>query len=181
MPRHVLLLRGINVGRHNRIGMAPLRELLTGLGYADVATHLQSGNALVTTPEPAAAVVRAVTEGLADSFGLQVPVVVRSGEQLAAVVADDPLREVRGEPKKHFVVFLADAPEPAAVDRVAGMELTPDVAVLRGQELHLWRPTAPDRSPSDRVDWDRTLGVVGTARNWNTVLALAELSRASRA
>lgn len=51
MPTHVALLRGINLGAHNRVAMADLRRVVTSLGHTDVATYIQSGNAVFTTQE----------------------------------------------------------------------------------------------------------------------------------
>jgi uncharacterized protein (DUF1697 family) len=51
MPTHVALLRGINLGGHNKVAMADLREVVTSLGHADVATYIQSGNVVFSTPQ----------------------------------------------------------------------------------------------------------------------------------
>ena len=56
MQRLVILLRGINVGRHKRISMADLRRLLEERGYGDVKTYLQSGNVVVSTDRDPASV-----------------------------------------------------------------------------------------------------------------------------
>ena len=50
MPTHVALLRGINLGGRNRVAMADLRALVSGLGHADVSTYIQSGNVLFSAP-----------------------------------------------------------------------------------------------------------------------------------
>ena len=52
MTRHIVLLRGINLGKHRKLPMADLRAVLSGLGYTDVATYIQSGNAVLTAEEP---------------------------------------------------------------------------------------------------------------------------------
>lgn len=69
MPTHVALLRGVNVGGRNKVPMADLRKVLTSLGYTDVATYVQSGNAVFTTERTdtgalAAAIERAIAENV---------------------------------------------------------------------------------------------------------------------
>ena len=74
MARLVALLRGINLGRSRRVAMADLRELLEDLGYEDVRTHLQSGNAVLTTGDRPAVVAEAIAAGMAERFGMDVSV-----------------------------------------------------------------------------------------------------------
>src|SRR5664280_648582 len=78
----IALIRGINVGPSKRVAMADLRELLTGLGYSDVRTHLQSGNAVFSTGAKPATVGAEIEDALADRVGVRASVVVRTGRQL---------------------------------------------------------------------------------------------------
>lgn len=89
--RQVALLRGINVGRNNRVGMGPLRSMMEKAGFEDVKTHLQSGNVVYTTDKSAAAAAKEIEKGMAAELGVAVPVLVRTRDELAAVVAADPL------------------------------------------------------------------------------------------
>ena len=123
MARLVVLLRGINVGGAKRVAMADLRALLEDLGYGDVATVLQSGNAVVTTGASSAAAEAAIERAIADRLGLEVAVIVRTGGQLAKIVAADRLGDVADDPAKRMVIFL-----PATASRSA-------VRALRQQDL----------------------------------------------
>ena len=92
--RQIVLLRGINIGPHNRIAMPALRELLAGAGFGDVRTYVQSGNVVLTSdapPDRLAAECRAL---IAEAFGLDIAVVVRTRAELAEVVRRDPLGAV---------------------------------------------------------------------------------------
>ena len=92
--RYVALLRAINLGRARQVGMPRLRELLTARGYVGVRTHRRSGNVVLDSalPEPELA---ADLAGLIEAeFGFAVPVVVRTGAELTAVVAADPFASV---------------------------------------------------------------------------------------
>src|SRR5689334_5996550 len=91
--------------------MADLRSLLEGLGYDDVRTHLQSGNAVFRTGTRSAAAVRsAVQDGIADELGMSVDVVVRTAAQLAKVVEADPFAGTATDPARYLVTFLDRAP-----------------------------------------------------------------------
>src|SRR5690242_13338907 len=97
MATLVLLLRGINVGGHKRIKMADLRALLEERGYADVKTHLQSGNVVLTSRKAAETVRKDVEQGIKEATGFDVDVVVRTAKQLADTVDSDPFADVRDD------------------------------------------------------------------------------------
>lgn len=172
----MVLLRGINVGRARRIGMGPLRESLTGRGYTGVRTHLQSGNVVLDTDSGAADLGSDVTALLQETFGFDVPVVVRTGPELAAVAERDPLAGTAVDPARYLVTFLPAEPDPALVAELP--EPGPDDGAYRlvGRELYLWLPDGVLRTPVGAWRWERLLGMSGTARNWNTVRALVHLA-----
>ena len=168
MTRVVALLRGVNVGGHRRVPMAQLRTLLGELGYTDVATYLQSGNAVFTTQEDPEAVARAVHEAILTGMDVDATVLVRTAAELADVVAGNPWPERAAWPKQLHAVFLTA--EPAAVPDVS--RFAPDEAEVRGRVAYVWYAEGAGRSKL-------TLplpGVEAPARNWTTVLALAEMS-----
>ena len=172
--RFVALLRGINVGRAHQLGMPRLTELLTGRGYGNVRTHLRSGNVVLDSdlsePELAADLSGAIEQ----EFGFDVPVVVRTGAEIAAVVAGDPFATVATDPARYLVTFLPEPPAAAAVDALPPADS--GEYLVRGRELYLWLPDGIANTPLAGWKWDRLLGVAGTGRNWNTVRKLAELS-----
>ena len=98
MSKQVALLRGINVGGRNKVGMAPLRELLEGFGYDEVRTHLQSGNVVFTTTEKPERAAKRIAEGVSEQFGVQVPVLTAAGpicrrsSRLTRSAASRPIR-----------------------------------------------------------------------------------------
>lgn len=174
MSRQVGLLRGINVGGHNKIGMASLRELLDDLGFDNVRTHLQSGNIVFTVDTSPDESAGAVEAGIADRFGSAVPVLVRTRDELARIVDDNPLYEVATDPAKLLVIFLSELPDR---QRVESVDPGSEVFALGTREIHLWCPDGVRASRLSAVFWERQLGLTATARNWNTVtklLALAE-------
>jgi hypothetical protein len=106
VARYVALLRGINLGSTNRISMPELRAALEEAGFEGVRTHLQSGNVVLDSGAKPEGVVRKCRQVIKERFGLDIPVVVRTRAELAAVVNRNPLGEVVTEPKRYQVSFL---------------------------------------------------------------------------
>jgi uncharacterized protein (DUF1697 family) len=180
MTTMIALIRGINVGASKRVAMPALRELLTGLEYDAVTTHLQSGNAVFSTTARAARVVSDIERGLVDQLGVAASVVVRTDRQLSAAIAADPLGEVATDGSRHFLGFLAATPQASRVAQIPQLadaaDTAPDLVRLTGDHMYLWCPNGILKATFSRVDWDRRLGVAVTMRNWNTVTRLAELA-----
>jgi uncharacterized protein (DUF1697 family) len=170
---YVALLRGLNVGAHNRIGMKDLAAVFEAAGCADVETYIQSGNVLFTAK---AAVVRQVpalvAAALQNDFEVDSPVVLRDATELAAVVKGNPFLK-RGEDLSTLHVgFLATAPEPARVKALDPARSPPDEFVVKGRELYLHFPKGLGRSKLTNAWFDKQLDTLSTVRNWNTVLEL---------
>jgi uncharacterized protein (DUF1697 family) len=171
----VALLRAVNLGATRRVSMPRLREVLTERGYGAVRTHLASGNVLLESPLLEAELAADLTAAIAEHFALDVPVVVRTADELAAVLAADPLGHVATDPARYGVTFYA---EPLDADRVATLPAAEGGEyVVRGRELYLWLPDGFQNSRLAGWKWDQLLGAAGTNRNWNTVRKLVELTR----
>jgi uncharacterized protein (DUF1697 family) len=180
VARHVVLLRGINLGSRNRIAMPELREALEEAGFEDVRTHLQSGNVVLTSTAKPESVARKCEKVIKERFGLEIPVVVRARAQLAAVVKRNPLADVATEPKRYQVSFLS-AKIPAKVVRELEAVAEPDERVVAiGREVYAWHPRTVARSKLWAKLAGKDLGVTATARNWATVEALLELAADER-
>jgi uncharacterized protein (DUF1697 family) len=134
--RYIALLRGINVGRAKRIAMADLRELLGELGYSDVVTLLNSGNAVFTaTRAKPDALERKITSAIAERFGHDVSVIVRTPKELASVVANNPFPHRVSEGSKLHVSFLSDRPALATLRGVDPADFAPEEFVVAGREI----------------------------------------------
>jgi uncharacterized protein (DUF1697 family) len=176
MTRQVALLRGINVGGHNRLAMAQLRELMESLGYGDVRTHLQSGNVVFTgdaAPDQAAAGIAAA---IAERLGLRLRVVVRTRDELAAAVDGNPLAAAATDPARLIVLFLSAAPDPQLLRGIDPAAYEPERLAICGREIHVWCANGVYGSPLLQVLSERRLGVTVTARNWRTVTRLLALA-----
>jgi uncharacterized protein (DUF1697 family) len=178
MARHILLLRGINIGSRNRIGMPVLRDALAGAGFTDVGTYLQSGNVAVSSSAKAADLARKVERLIADEFGLDIAVVTRTRAQLATVVERNPLARVAKDPKRYQVSFLDAKPSPDVVRRIEAAADPKERVVVAGREVYAWHPDTIARSKLWALLAGQNLGVTATARNWTTVQKLLELADA---
>jgi uncharacterized protein (DUF1697 family) len=174
--RQVLLLRGINLGPNRRVPMAELRALFTEAGYGDVQTYVQSGNVVLGAPAGPDDLERAAQRLISERFGIDVPVVARTRDELAAVVALNPLGEVATNPKRYQVSFLAAEPDPGVVTRLQAAAIGDERLVAHGRELYAWHPDGVARSKLWNALAGTGLGTVATARNWTTVTTLLEMA-----
>ena len=174
--RYAALLRGINVGGHNKVPMAGLRAVLTDLGYADLATHLQSGNAIFSSQAPAAALELDIAQAVAARFGVSCAVMVRTGAELAAAVRASPLGGEPENPSRYFVAFLSKQPAARVLKQLDGVSFEPDALWVRGREAYLWCPAGAGETKLTNAALEKRLGVAATARNWNTVTRLASMT-----
>ena len=168
--RYVALLRGINLGKARQVDMPRLREVVSARGHDEVRTHLRSGNVILDSTLSEADLAADLSAAIGQEFGFDVPVVVRTGEELAAVVAGDPFATVATDPARYLVTFLPEAPPADKVDALPKADV--GAYLVRGRELYLWLPDGIQNTPLASWKWDRLLGVPGTARNWNTVTKL---------
>ncbi len=176
--KQIVLLRGINVGGRNRVAMPALREALTDAGMSGVTTYLQSGNVVLDSRSSATELTAECERVIAERFGLDVAVVVRTRSQLAKVVEHDPLGKLADNPKLYQVSFCSGKPGKAAVEKLADRAVGDERLALHGREIYAWFPNGVGRSRLAAQLGRQTLGVTVTARNWTTVVKLLELAGA---
>jgi uncharacterized protein (DUF1697 family) len=179
MPTWIALLRAINLGARNKVAMPRLREVLADDGFADVRSYVQSGNVVLRSPRRSATSVgNRIGELVEREFGLTVPVVVRTPAEMESVIAANPFPEAAAErPKLLHVVFLEGDADADGVDTLHSDDLTQDVCRVDGRQLYVDYTDGVHGSKLTSTYFRRRLGVDGTARNWRTVLAVAELCR----
>ncbi|WP_419552968.1 DUF1697 domain-containing protein [Candidatus Poriferisodalis sp.] len=172
--RHLVMPRGINVGTRNRVPMAELSSMLTDEGYADVATVLQSGNVIVSAessgPDQIAASVQRL---LSEAFDVNVPCVTRTADQVRAVLERNPLQEVVTDGSRYLVNFLSETPDSEAVAALLAEDHSPEALAIEGTEAFVWTPDGVKATTLSYAYLEKRLGVVATARNWNTLQKIA--------
>jgi uncharacterized protein (DUF1697 family) len=178
MGRQIVLLRGINLGPNRRVPMPELRELLSGAGFEDVRTYVQSGNVVISSDADPGELEERTERLIAEQFGFEVPVVVRTRDELAAVVERNPLSDVAHDPKRYQVSFLGAELEEGVVERLTELAAPAERVLADGRELYAWHPDGVARSKLWAKLAGTGLGVKATARNWKTVTTLLEIADA---
>ena len=181
MPAFVALLRGVNVGKAKRVPMGELRALLSSLGYTGVATLLNSGNAVFrslrrTSVKHAADIAAAISTELK----VEVPVIVKSASELAAIVSDNPIKATTEEHSRLLVAFVQDAKALSSLAAIESLVVPPEQFAVGKNAVYLLCAGGILESKAGEA----LLGKVGksaTTRNWATVLKLTALASESDA
>jgi len=176
MAVQVALLRGINLGPNRRVPMGDLRDVLTGEGYGDVRTYVQSGNLVLSSRLSPHRLERELERHVLSGFGIDTRVVVRTRDELAAVFALNPLGDVADDPKRYQVSFLSAEPAAEAIRTIAAVDVAPERFAHHGREIYAWHPEGIHASALAKLISDRRLGVTATARNWKTVTMLLAMA-----
>jgi uncharacterized protein (DUF1697 family) len=178
---YAALLRGINVGGAKKVPMAELRTLMEGLGYGDVRTYLQSGNAVFSSGRgDEEALAEELSGAIEKHFGFGVGVLVRDHGYLQAVREACPFPAAELEAKQLHITYFSD---PVDAERFASVEpaaFLPEEFRLGDRVLYLYAPDGLGRSRLAVALAKPGLvkGVLATTRNWNTVVKLEELTGA---
>lgn len=173
----IALLRGINVGGKNRLPMKELVRELEALGLEDVRTYVQSGNVVFETArKPPRKLAGEIAEAIERSHGFAPDVLVLTADDLEAAVEGNPFPKATKEPKSLHAFFLAATPRRPDLAKLEDAKSKSERFELAGRVFYLHAPDGIGRSRlAARVE--ACLGVPTTARNWRTVLALAEMAR----
>ncbi len=178
MPTYIAMLRGINVGGHNKMPMERLRSICEGLGLKQVRTLIQSGNlvfeAAKCNPDSLSA---RIEKKILSEFGFEVRVITRTPEEVGRVIERNPFpKESKTEPGKVYVAFLAEVAKPDALKNLES-KATADERVQRGErEVYLYYRNGMGQAKLTSNVLERVLAVAATARNWNTVTKLYEMA-----
>jgi uncharacterized protein (DUF1697 family) len=179
MTTFVALVRGINVGGHNRVAMQDLRRLCERLGLEDVKTLLQSGNVVFrSTDRDAARLEMRLEQETVKRLGVKQPFFVRTADEWAAIVKRNPFPdEATSDPGRLVAVLLREAPRPASVAALRAAIPGRERVEVLGREAYFVYPDGMGRSKLTPALIEKHFGGAGTARNWNTVLKLLALTR----
>ena len=185
--RYVALLRGINVGGSTMIKMEELRATFEALGFENVKSYINSGNLAfdagsVSSPhvsngpgEAEAALTDTIEKAIEKDFGKQIPVMVRSRQDVERVLANNPFDGEFESHKEMHVLFLKE--EMPAEKRTQLLGAVPDgerFEVL-GREIYCHLPMGVADSLLGKSYIEKKLKLAATGRNWRTVHKLAEL------
>jgi uncharacterized protein (DUF1697 family) len=175
MPTFVALLRGVNVGKAKRVSMAELRALLSELGYTDVATLLNSGNAVFRaakgTPVKHAA---EIASAIASKLKVEVPVIVKSARELSAIVSENALADGAQDHSRLLVAFVQDPKALPGLAVIESLVAPPEQFLVGKGAAYLHCATGILESKAGEALLGKA-GKTATTRNWATVLKLQAL------
>jgi uncharacterized protein (DUF1697 family) len=178
---HVSLIRGINVGGNRRIAMERLRAVHAAVGLKHPRTLLQSGNvAFIAGKGKRDAIEAPIAAALADEMGARIEVMVRTADELDAVLAANPLpAEAKADPSHVLVMFLKTPLDKAKAARLAALPAADELVHPGRDEIYLYYPPPAGigRSKLTGAVIEKALGTFGTARNWTTLTKLLDLAR----
>jgi uncharacterized protein (DUF1697 family) len=180
MPTYISILRGINVSGSKLLKMAELKGMLEKLGFEDVVTYIQSGNAIFKTskkdlPEK---ISETIAKAIQKKFGFDVPVITTSAGELKKVIDNNPFIKRKGiQPDKLHVTFLGTLPESSLVTVVEKFDFFPDEFMISGREIYIHCPGGYGNTRLSNNFFENKLKVRATTRNWNTVNKLWEMAK----
>jgi uncharacterized protein (DUF1697 family) len=171
---YILLFRG--VGGATQLPTAPLREALTEAGFENVATYINSGNAVLRTALSRDELIAQIAEICEDRFGFTKAILAPTLEEWSGLIGNNPFPHAISMPKSLHAAVLAEKPTAEAVTRLRGLAGDGEGIEVVGNVAYLHTPTGFGRSKLGEK-FDKGIGVVNSARNWNTVVKLMELAR----
>lgn len=176
MPTFIAFLRAVNVGGHNRMTMDDLRGAIGDAGFENGRTYIQSGNVVLDADESDPdAVADRITHAIADAFGYDIDVFVRTRKALAATIDDQPFDTPPADGVRLYVTFLADDPTDDRVQALHDASSNAEAFEVRGRDVYS-RLDRNELADGEYTDTTKALGVTATRRAWNVVTSVHDLA-----
>jgi uncharacterized protein (DUF1697 family) len=178
MAMVIAMLRGVNVGGHNKIKMEALRALCKSLKLRDACTYVQSGNVIFRTEEKDLELLaERIQRKIEQRFGFRPEVILRTLGELKAVIARNPFAKRRDiEPGKLLVFFLTGDPGSEIRGKIMNIKTEPEELYFDGRELYIHFPNGMGRSKMSWPKIEKALKTAATGRNWNSVTMMLEMA-----
>lgn len=173
MTTFIVLLRAVNVGGR-KVEMAKLRDVAGKAGYKDAQTYIASGNLVLSGSGTPAGVQAKLEKAIAEAFGMEVRIIVRTAEQWSAYLHGNPFPSA--PPNLLYLCLSQAPPSKDAATTVLAKAIGGEQAKLVGDGLWMNYPAGMGKSKITPAHVDKATGSPTTARNWNTVRKLAELA-----
>ena len=179
MQTYIAILRGINVSGKNKIAMKDLKAALDGAGFQNVATYIQSGNVVFKHKQTAEkTLAQQITQLIKTNFGLDVPVLVRTAENIQQAYNHNPfLKQKDIDTEKLHITFLADVPTQENIDKINTYSYPPDEFIIAGDNVYVHCPDSYGNTKITNTFFENKLKVQATTRNLKTVTKLIEMGQ----
>jgi uncharacterized protein (DUF1697 family) len=173
---YVALLRGINVSGQKPVKMPALAALFESLGYAGAVTYIQSGNVVFRTSQAGvSSIAKTIGEGIRNTFGYDVAVIVRRSDALNTIISACPfVGRSTADITRLYVTFLSSTPSQESCKKVSSIVLknTSDEFIISGDEIYLHCPNGYGNTQLSNTFFEKILSIPATTRNWKTVNTL---------
>jgi len=181
MSSYIAMLRGINVSGQKLIKMADLKVHLEELELAHLQTYIQSGNIVFdiegSSPRD---LENLIHNKIIEAYGFEVPVIVRTKNDLEEVVQNNPFHEeAKPDPRRVLVTFLSETPSADRVKELQKLDYGPEQWHLRNADIYLYAPNGYGKAKMNNNLFEKKLKVQATTRNWKTVNILAQMAKGS--
>ncbi len=176
MTRWIALLRGINVGGHNKIPMAELRAVCSGIGWQNVSTYIQSGNIVFDADGILSTVEKQLTDAIAAQFGHRIHVIVRPAAAWPLYLRINPFPEVsEAEPNRVMLALSKKPLAPDAAENLSKYATAGESIAQRTDSLWIHYASGSAKTKITPALLDRLAGSPVTTRNWRTVLKIGDM------
>ena len=179
MQTYIAILRGINVSGKKMINMEALRAHMQELGFKNIKTYIQSGNLIFESENTnKSELVRQIEAQILKQYGFEVPVIVRTPDDLEHILKNNPFLNARKEDiDKLHVTFLSSEPKQEHLTKIKPPENITDEFVIAGGHVFVFCPNGYGNTKISNTFFENKLKVTATTRNWKTVVKLAEMAR----
>lgn len=164
---------------HNSIKMADLSLLYKDLGFSENKTYIQSGNVIFKSDNLSEEkeIAKKIEKGIKEKFGHDVPVMIRSTDELKALFSVNPYLEIPDfDPSRMAVVFLHEIVTASQLEKMRNVNYPPDKYQISGREIFIYCPNGFGRTKLYTNFFENRMGVTGTARNWKTITSILKLA-----
>lgn len=175
MGRMVALLRAVNVGGR-KLPMAALRALCAELGWAEVATYIQSGNIVFTSDKKPEALEAELEEAIEKRFGYAAPAIIRTAAAWRHYAPATPFPEAAKATPNYLLMLLSkQSPVAGAVAAIQARAAAGEIVRQAGDAIWVHFPNGSGTSKITPALMDKAIGSTATSRNYRTVVTLEEM------
>jgi uncharacterized protein (DUF1697 family) len=177
MENKIGILRGINVGGKRKILMADLKSLCEKLGLNNVATYIQSGNLIFASGKQNSELESILEKGIKETFGFDVPVIVRSSKELDASIKNNPFYDENADINSLHLTFLKEKPTKENQEKALAFNCEPDKFKIEDKYVYILCKGKYHKTKLTNNFFEKKLNTGATTRNWKTVLKLSDLGK----
>lgn len=182
MTTYISILRGINVGGHNKIKMDALRQMFIDADFDSVQTYIQSGNIIFKTKKTATTALEETISGeIKKQFGFHVPVFAIELDELKKVAKNNPFAKDKSKSIDFLhVTFLSGKPTYESINKISANNFLPDEFIVMDKAIYLHCPNGYGNTKLNNNFFESKLKLTATTRNWKTVNELVKIAESEK-